>query len=502
MGLKETGVTEFELKFEIPADRRRLVEAALRRGKVDRVHLRACYFDTEESRLARYGIALRLRHEGGGWVQTAKGPGIGPLLRQEHNFELETAIKKSVPTVDLARHSGTPVGMQIEKALKLRSGAAAPLMKPVYETDILRLKRTARHAGTVVEMALDRGRIFTVQLSQAVCELELELKRGTPENLVHMARKWCAGHGLWLNSISKSARGQMLGGDGRASVPTSATPPYIERHADGQQIARAVIQACLTQVLANASVVAGGSGSPEHIHQLRVGLRRLRTAIRELQTIAKGIDLSWEEPLKAVFRSLGQHRDQSHLGDVLAPEIEADGGPSLPALVAGSTAIDPCRITRSPAFQDVLLCLIGFAYGSAIDHDAVAYDKVQKLASRRLQSLRSTIAKEGKKFSALDEVRQHRLRKRLKKLRYFAEFVSPLFPPRRTKAFLSHLKPVQDALGDHNDILVGLRAYRALAVADSEAWFGVGWLSARRSCSTSMCQRQMDAFARLIPFWD
>lgn len=495
-------MTEFELKFEIPADRRRLVEAALRRGKVDRVHLRACYFDTEESRLARYGIALRLRHEGGGWVQTAKGPGIGPLLRQEHNFELKTAVKNAVPTVDLARHSGTPVGKQIGKALKLKSGATAPLIKPVYETDILRLKRTTRHAGTVVEMALDRGRIFTAQHSQAVSELELELKRGAPEHLVHIARLWCAGHGLWLNSISKSTRGQILGGDGRASVPLSAAPPHIERHANGQQIARAVIQGCLTQVLANASAVASGSGSPEHIHQLRVGLRRLRTAIRELQTIAKGIDLSWEEPLKAVFRALGQHRDQTHLSDVLAPEIEAGGGPSLSSLVVRSPVIDPCRVTRSPAFQDVLLCLIGFAYSSAIDHDAVSHHKVQKLASRRLQSLRTTLAKDGKKFSALDEVRQHRLRKRLKKLRYFAEFVSPLFPSRRTKAFLSHLKPMQDALGDYNDILVGLRAYRALAVADSEVWFGVGWLSARRSCSTSMCQRQMDAFARLIPFWD
>ncbi len=77
-----------------------------------------------------------------------------------------------------------------------------------------------------------------------------------------------------------------------------------------------------------------------------------------------------------------------------------------------------------------------------------------------------------------------------------------MFPPRRTKAFLSRLKPVQDALGDHHDMLVGLRAYRTFAVTDPEAWFGVGWLSARRSGSASMCQREMHAFAQLTPFWN
>lgn len=70
--------------------------------------------------------------------------------------------------------------------------------------------------------------------------------------------------------------------------PSKAEPLAIDRDADGPTLMRAVLRNALQQVLANASEVAEGSESPDVIHQARVGLRRLRTALRELAPLSPG----------------------------------------------------------------------------------------------------------------------------------------------------------------------------------------------------------------------
>ena len=90
----------------------------------------------------------------------------------------------------------------------------------------------------------------------------------------------------------------------------------------------------------------------------------------------------------------------------------------------------------------------------------------------------------------------------MKRLRYVAELVAPLFPARKGRDFLAAIKPVQDALGLYNDELMALEAYRSLAERDTAAWFGVGWLTARRAANAAQCQRELEAFAKAKPFWD
>ena len=121
---------------------------------------------------------------------------------------------------------------------------------------------------------------------------------------------------------------------------------------------------------------------------------------------------------------------------------------------------------------------------------------------QRLKKLRSQVVKEGRKFLSLEESRQHQVRKRLKRLRYLAEFVAPLFSARKFKKFITSLKPVQDALGLYNDELTALAAYRALTDKDKNAWFGVGWLSARRAPNALACLHELEAFSRVRPFWE
>jgi CHAD domain-containing protein len=248
-------------------------------------------------------------------------------------------------------------------------------------------------------------------------------------------------------------------------------------------------------------VVGAGSADAEHIHQLRVGIRRLRTALRELQSFAPGTDPAWETALVDAFRALGRHRDQTYLERDMQPQLEAQGAP--PIDVARSDDLpDPAVAVRSPAFQDALLGLLEFTHAAGVEEggDADA-GKPLKMLSSRLDKLQTQVGKDGRRFQQLDPMRQHRVRKRLKRLRYLAEFVAPLFPARKGRDFIAGLKPVQDALGLYNDELMALEAYRRIAEREPAAWFGVGWLTARRAGNAAQCQQELQRFAKAKPFW-
>ena len=493
---------EFELKLEIPADRRAQVEAAVREGKAVRRHLQARYFDTVNCALARHNIVLRVRKEGRRWVQTAKAASGGPLERLEHNVNLLQLAGVAMPAVDLARHAGTPVGDRIMKALRLASGEAFPALVLRYETDVWRLTRNIERAGSVMEIALDVGRVVSGAHSMPLCELEVELKHGSPEHAVQLAREWCGRHGLWLSLISKSMKGQRMGSDSPFGPAVLASTPEFDCDAAADQITAAVLQSCLAQVLGNASEVAGGSEGLEPVHQLRVGIRRLRTALREFQALGSEFDPAWERPLADAFRILGRHRDSSHVMLGMQQQIAAAGSPALDMLrILHAGLADPAAVVRSPAFQDSLLGIIGFLHRSMPDGGGMGHKAAKKVLFLRLKKLHAQVVKDGGKFLSLDEARQHQVRKRLKRLRYIAEFLAPLFAARKFKKFVASLKPVQDALGLYNDELTALTAYRALTDKEKNAWFGVGWLTARRAPNALACLRELKTLAKLPPIW-
>jgi CHAD domain-containing protein len=293
---------------------------------------------------------------------------------------------------------------------------------------------------------------------------------------------------------------------GQASGPAvEAVAPDYQRQATAAELASAVLQSCLSQIMPNASEVASGSRDPDHVHQLRVGIRRLRTALRDISGLAEGMDPAWEVTLVDVFRALGRHRDHGHLTHKLQPLLQASGGPALNLGPEGTDLAELGALVRSPAFQDVLLGLAGFAHRArhtTPETHSPTVVKVKKDLRLRLQKLHFQVLKDGKKFLSLNETRQHDVRKRLKRIRYLAEFSAPLFSGREVRAFIAALKPAQDALGLHNDELMAAHAYRALAVSNALAWFGVGWLTARCLPNARRCMREVKKFAKVQPFWD
>ncbi|WP_295984754.1 CYTH and CHAD domain-containing protein [uncultured Variovorax sp.] len=520
-------IMEIEFKFCIPAGRLKAVETALRRGTVERTRLQARYFDTADQRLAADGVVLRLRKEGPRWVQTVKATGDNALHRLEHNVDLGAA--GPAPQIDPQRHHGTPVGERLSKLL----ADGTPLVER-QSTDIVRLTRDVRvtgPGGAVVEMALDVGKVVAhagtpEQRESPVCELELELKRGDVQGLVSLARRWSQQHGLWFSTVSKAERGARLLAAQETVQAVKAEPTrFADRHPDGLAIRQAVVASCLAQMLPNASEIAAGSTDEEQIHQLRIGIRRLRTALRELVDLdpASGAAQAaeWEPPLVDAFRALGALRDREQVVKLAQPRLREAGAPDFDPLAAdGGAAADapsPGDIVRSPAFQNVLVSLIGFTAAKPAESEPgpegdppsapVNADAARRLLRKRLQRLHKQVLRDGERFESLDTESQHRVRKRLKRLRYLAEFVAPLFDEKKEDddgpagRYLKALRPAQDALGDFNDEAVALALYRDAAARDARAWFAVGWFTARREPGAKACRKALGKIEDAARFW-
>ncbi|MGJ3702355.1 CHAD domain-containing protein [Variovorax sp. AFSI2.2] len=533
---------EIEFKFHIPSGHLKAVETALRRGTVVRTRLQARYFDTADQALAAQGIVLRLRKEGPRWVQTAKATGDNALHRLEHNVDLGAAAAGSaVPAIDPQRHQGTPVGDRLAKVL---AASGAPLVER-QSTDIVRLTRDVRTTaagGAVVELALDVGKVVAQagtpdERESPVCELELELKRGDVQGLAALARRWSQQHGLWFSTVSKAERGaRLLAKLDVVPAVKAETPCFPEEKGKlgGRAIQQAVVASCLAQILPNASEIAAGSADEEQIHQLRIGIRRLRTAIRELAGLDERTDLfngaAWEPPLVEAFRALGVLRDREQVVKLAQPQLRDAGAPEFDPLAgddaAAAHAPSPGDVVRAPAFQSVLVSLIGFtAAATAAVEDAPKGDAeapeqapspsgpldagdARRYLRKRLQRLHGQIVRDGRRFESLNSEDQHRTRKRLKRLRYLAEFVMPLFADADDKEeksaaerYLKRLRPAQDALGEFNDEAVAQALYREATARDARAWFAVGWFSARHAAGAKACRKALGEIVKAPRFW-
>ena len=181
------------------------------------------------------------------------------------------------PLADPALHDGTPAGDALRQAL------GDGELRPIYGTEVMRLQRLVRAPGCMVELAFDQGALVAGESRWPLCELEFELKSGEPAALAALASRWVARFGLTLDVRTKAERGERLARGVRLGAPVKAQPLALPEARGQPDALRQVLGNCLAQVLANASDIAHEADTePEQLHQLRVGLRRLRTALREL----------------------------------------------------------------------------------------------------------------------------------------------------------------------------------------------------------------------------
>ena len=203
----------------------------------------------------------------------------------------------------------------------------------------------------------------------------------------------------------------------------------------------------------------------------------------------------------AAFRTLGDYRDRDVAAGAVQPQLRAAGAPAIDWPAPQGEAPDPAEAVRADAFQRTLLALLRFTHATGPAHGSDA-KAARSLVVRRLRRLHRQVFDDGRRFETLDEVSQHRVRKRLKRLRYLAECTAPLFGGHRVERWLKHLRPAQDALGAHNDAHVALDLYREAAGREPKAWFAVGWLQAQlHGASAAACRRALKKAGAATVFW-
>ena len=509
-------MSESELKFTVDPARAHDIELALRRLPSRRATIESRYFDTAQGLLAAAGLSLRLRRTGRVWEQTLKSPGQHAAERCEETVARPGAWGSDGPLLDLSLHQGAEGGELLRSILK-HASAAGSLLGPQSTSHIVRRSAMLEGFGASVEVAFDKGEIRAGERSVAVCELEYELKAGDARALVAFGRAAIDDHAVWLSTLSKAGRGARLAnGDVASPTATRSRAPRLERSMSGPRVLQAVLRSCFDQVAVNASEVASGRPDAEAIHQLRVGLRRLRTASRELHRLADGLDRGFEDAIARVFRELGDVRDRSVVAGALESALRAAGSPEPLLQATSSDAIDPVATLRASDFQQALMDVLEFvlmpdpardeagAARSALSSvpDAANRPTVLQELSARLDALHRKVTRDAKGFEALSREAQHKARKRLKRLRYLAELVASLYDRPSVRRYLAKLKPAQQALGARIDLFVALEmAHGAARTGDAKAWFNVGWLTAQLPANAVRCRKRLRRAASAKPFW-
>jgi triphosphatase len=554
--------TEVELKFLVPKDARAAIVAEMARGSsaTERRTLAAMYLDTEDRRVARAGMAWRLRREGRRWVQTLKADGTSALERFEHE------VIRPDASHDATVHAGTGPGDKLLKVL--RNGREdGQEVKVRFRTEVHRTARRMRTRGAFVEVAFDEGRLLSEASALRISEVEFELISGSPTAMLALAERWRKRFGLIYDPRSKAERGDRLA-EGLPFPPVrKASLPEYGSEASATAAFGAVIDECLAHISGNAIGLVAGDASlrVDHVHQLRVGIRRLRSALRSFEGSVPSPPDALVDGLRDLFATLGEARDSDVLGSGVVAALAQVGAPPL-AIPAGAGGPDPIEAVKAAKAQQLLLGWLswraslseglageggpGPVYSKAMEvraaeeddppdtptkaapvdaasdpppQPAVARsdagqvnleaeqaaaarretrDKIQAFhqeVERRLRRWHRRIAADWKAFDSLSEESLHALRKRIKRQRYAVEFFSPVLRKSQVKRYLRPVSAVQDRMGKLNDLFVARTLYQNLVASDPAAWFALGWLAAHIAEVRASTKPELKRLAKAKP---
>ena len=280
--------------------------------------------------------------------------------------------------------------------------------------------------------------------------------------------------------------------------PIKATPvPWsakAARRMDGETMLRAMVASCLAQIRPNADAIARGSRDPEHVHQLRVGLRRLRSAVRGMRPFEARLPPGWELAIRPVFDALGQARDRQVQATELAARLREAGAPVDD--LAGPSEEEARalrRLVRADAFQGVLRRLAAFAEAPVAEADRGDKGAGIEQLERELRKLKGQVTRAARGFDKLPFARQHQVRKRLKRLRYLAAFAAPAFGRKAVDEWMAEAAPAQDRLGELIDFALAAERFASSPAAP--------WLRAQSERAARRARKSLRRLRDTPAFW-
>jgi len=468
---------EIELKLAVtPKDLGRLRRHALLRTLASgrrprRVELESTYYDTPDRTLQSNGMALRVRKQGTKRVQTLKAEGEGGGLDSlRHMREFETSLQGDEPDLGLIDDEG------LRNALLLDD--IAPQLAPLFTTKVTRHLLPVRLMDSEIEIAFDEGAILAGDDEERICEVELELKAGEPEYVLQLALAIAETGPCAMEPRSKAARGYALA-LGDSLPPVNAQAPAIAQEATTGDAFAAIARSCLRQIRANEASMLSGCRDPETVHQLRVGVRRLRAAVSLFQPlIAAGVLVQLKDELKWLQNALGPARDWDVFRlETLAPmTARLHEEPGLGRLAAAAerrgevAQAEALQHLRGQRYALLILRLELWLRNGAWSGGAEPgsdggwrpSDSGADFAAAALARRVRGMLKKGKERDTAHEESLHALRIAGKKVRYALEFFRPFLRKETAKEALSLTKALQDCLGALNDSAVSRRLLQEL----------------------------------------
>ena len=498
---------EIEVKFRTTVEGMAAVLASPVFKSPTAVHvLRSVYYDTADHRLFGQHMVLRLRfRDGASPVQSLKssaGPGRNFCRR-----EIEVPVPGGFP--DLTAF--TP-----DVAADIQALIGGRPLEPQFETAVTRRVFLLTGGRSLIEAACDAGDIVAAQGREPLLELELELKTGDDGDLFELAGKLGASLPLMLDFTSKSQRGfALVRGERPRAVKAYAMA--LQRGATLDDAVRLTLTASLDHFAANWLALRD-RGDPEALHQLRVALRRMRSALAifgDMLPVPRFRLLRMEA--KRIARGLGPAREW----DVFMATFET----VMPAGGEVPDGLDQLRkaaeARRGEAHRAALALLshrgttlfvltVEAILARRYWRDAVKGAPARRLSSpatgparKGLDRLWRRVLKRGRNFADLGDKERHALRIALKDMRYGSEIFAGVLG---TTSRMKRAVTFQAMLGDRNDLVVARRLVKDLTAAapgafDRCAGLLLARIAARHHAGERALRDTWKKLKRAKPFW-
>lgn len=427
---------EIEIKLVWQSDRamidpwaskalRRLLATDVPQGSV--LQYSAHYYDTVDHSLLKQGIAFRVRQEGEEWVATLKRDegSIGGFFRRQEWNEKVTGPE---PRPDLFPDISV----------------TADTLKPFMTTRFERTQWILHLSGdSVVELVIDRGEIAAGEKTSTIREVELELKRGDLSELLRVAALLSRHCGLVIESRSKYERGLELASIKPASINEKPKPK--------EDTCAGYFQHLLAEAQRKQTCFLADPKQEKRLRMLRIQLRRLRSMVSFWGGYLR--EKEAELPTKQLrnwFREMGEVRSI----DVMLTLLGQESGEEFALRRLRLRRKNLRRLLVSHLWEGELTGLLFELWGRILSQ------RVPKNCSSlsedgycrtRLLSWCKSIKKDLRLLPQLseNESKLHKLRIRIKRLRYVLEDMSS--SPFYDRTFIEHLRIVQDVLGRIQD---------------------------------------------------
>lgn len=457
------------------------------------------YFDTPDLEWRTAGAGLRVRRVGDEWIQTLKAGGsVAAGLHSRH--EWETPVAGPVPELALLR---ALVDRKSDWGKLLRAPGCEVRLTQIFSTQVTRTIWDLRlDDGDGIECVLDLGFLERDGQRVPVSEIELELKSGDPLHLFDVALALQQDVALQICNLSKADRGYALYVP-QTVAPVTAQPLQLHRQMTIVQAFQAIAGNCLAQIQGNEAGVVHRLDA-ESLHQMRVGLRRLRCALalfRGLHPLPAALqaDLDW------LVDQLGAARDWDVLVGTTLPAVVAAARGEVRLAAVGLAALVHSRDSHAAAAAAVAssrttrlmleLARWLLVVGAQPDH---LMKRLPGYTRGLLEHHQHRLRQRGKQLQDGSAQARHRLRIAVKKMRYAIEFFSSLYPAKKMRRYAEGLAMLQDQLGASNDAAVADRLLRQLQDGPRElacsAGFVRGFLNAGLAGDDRLMREQCRRF--------